>query len=178
MPDAVEHAQLAVVIDPVSAWNNMILGQALYMNEQYAEALEQIAHTLELAPEFPFAVFFAGLINFAMGNHDEGIAYLERAKSAREDFGAALGLLFALAGQREKAQAIRADIANAGDHIPPFAGAVVDLGLGNWDAAMEGLERSVEQRDWHMLLLHADPLVKKSANRPEFQALLHRIGVT
>lgn len=170
---SIEQARAALLIDPVSPWVNTLLAQALYMAGDYNDALLQIEHTLELAPGFPHAVFFAGLIRFASGEHDQGIAHVEIAlESGRQDYIAALGLFCGLTDRREQATAILAQLEARGAGVPPFAPAVVHLGLGNVAQAVAGFERCIEQRSWHILLIYSDPTVSAAACAPEFRRLL------
>lgn len=170
---AIEHARRAHTIDPVSPWVNTLLAQALYMAEDYPAAIEQAAKTLELAPDFAFAHFFAGLARFVSGAHSEGINELElAARSGRKDFAAAVGLCSALAGEPEPARQMLESMQSAEDDVPPFSLALLHLGLGDLGAALAAFEQCVENRDWHVLLLHSDPILSQFKTRPEFEELL------
>ena len=172
---AIHHARKALDIDPVSPWNNTLLIQALYMNDRYDEAIAQGEATLELAPSFPFAHFFLGLARFVNGDREGGLSELEEALSSRSDFVAAYGMCLALAGRPDEASRILAGLESEDDRVPPIAPAILNLALGNVDAAMVGFDKCFSERDWHVLLLSADPAVKPLTQDPKVRALVERL---
>ena len=72
-----------------------------------------------------------------------------------------LGALYALVDRRIEAEKILEDLVAAQDAVPPIAPAIVRMALGEFDAAAQDLRRCIAVRDWHILLLHADPLIAK-----------------
>jgi len=161
LPDrSIEQARAALAIDPISPWVNTLLGQALHMSGSHDEAVRQLKWTLELSPGFSFAHFFLGLTLFAKGELDTALAELETAvRSGRPDFVAAFGFLLGVSGQKEASQKILDDVLAAGDQAPPIAKVLLYLGQGNSDAARNATRECIEKRDWHLLILTAEPAV-------------------
>lgn len=175
---AIEHAKHALRIDPVSPWVNALLAQTLYMNGRYDEAIAQAEHALTLAPGFAFARLFAGLARFCAGAKDQGVADIELAvASGRVDFVAALGVCYARSGRTTQAEALLAQMRKQGDAAPPIVLALLYLALGRVDEAMLELERCIVTRDWHLLLLRADPTIRPCADVPAVQRLLARLNL-
>ena len=173
---SIEQAKRALVIDPVSPWVNTLLAQAYHMAGDKDSALRQIERTLEIAPDFGFARFFSGVIRLRHGAVEEGLAEVERAvASGRPDFVGAMGFFLGLYGQTAAAGEVLAKILAEGDRAPPIARAIVYLGLGRMDEAVAEFEQCVVERDWHVLLLHADPHTEESRKHPKIQRLLGQL---
>ncbi len=65
------------------------------------------------------------------------------------------------------------------DHyVPPYAMAQVENGLGEPDAALDWLERAVNARDVHLLLLPIDPKWDAFRGAARFQAVLKQCGLS
>lgn len=162
--EGIEHATAALDIDPVSPWVNALLAQALHMAGRDEEAIQQADHTLALSPGFPFAHFFRGLALTALGSHEGAIADIEIAvASGRPDFLVAQVFCLALAGREDEARKIFAHIEAAGDAAPPISRAIGYLALGKYDCAAAAFARCMDEKDWHILLLNAEPLIIRMA---------------
>ncbi len=168
--DGVEYARRALEIDPVSPWVNTLLAQAFHMAGRDGEAIEQASRTLELAPGFAFAHFFRGISQTMLDNLEAALSDISTAvASGRPDFPAAFAVCLAMAGNEAAAREILGGIEAAGDAAPAFARGLVHLVLGERNKASEAFDVSLRQRDWHILLLTADPL---SARAAEFASSL------
>ncbi len=53
--EAIEHADIAVTLDPLEATMHQARGQVLYTGRRYAAAIESLKKALELTPELPLA---------------------------------------------------------------------------------------------------------------------------
>ncbi len=173
---SIEQAERALVIDPVSPWVNTLLAQAYHMAGDQDSALRQIERTLEIAPDFGFARFFSGAIRLRCGSVGHGLAEIERAvASGRPDFVGAFGFFLARYGQPAAAEEILANILAEGDGAPTIARAIVYFGLERMDEAAAAFEQCVAERDWHVLLLHADPHMEDAGNHPKIRRLLDQL---
>jgi len=175
---AIEHAEKAMAVDPVSPWVSSLMAQACYMHDRNEEAIEHARRTLELAPGFPFAHFFHGMALMRRGEADAAIEEIERAAaSGRGDFFAVLGNWYALTGRRAEAEQILAAMQAAETPAPPIAFVGLHLGLGNLDEAREAFRRSIDAHDWHILILHADPLMIEAARGTDLPELLEPLNL-
>lgn len=173
---SIAHAEAALHIDPVSPWVNTLVAQAYYMAGRFEEAARQIDRALDFAADFAFAHFFSGLIRIANDEPDVGIASIERAvASGRPDFFGAYGMCLGLIGRTQQAEGILQAIVAQGEAAPPIARAAVYTGLKRYDEAADEFRRCLEDRDWHVLLLHADPLFAHARSHPEIAALLQEL---
>jgi hypothetical protein len=63
-------------------------------------------------------------------------------------------------------------------YVPPSMIALVQLGLGERDAALASLDRAYEARDIHLVFLPVDPRWDACRSDPRFKALIDRCGFT
>ena len=144
----------------------------------YEEAIAQADRTLAQAPDFAFAHLFRALPALISGRRGEAIAHLQRAHelSNRIDFAGALGYAYAVAGQRDEARKLLAQVEQ--DGAPPIVLAFIHHGLGDDERALDLIEAAAAQRDWHVLLLGAEPILAKLSAHPRAVALLERLGIS
>lgn len=180
--EALETAERAGEINPFSPWIHALITQALYMGGQLEEAIEQGRRAVALAPNFGFSQFFLGLSLLQLERYGDAIDQIRQAmaQSGREDFIGMLGYALARGGDRAGALAILARLdasARAGAPVPPIAWAAVHHGLGNETLAIDQFRLAMENRSWHVLLLHAEPAFATLRTRPEAGALLRQLNL-
>ena len=170
---SIEQARAALAVDPISPWVNTLLAQALHMSGSHDDAIRHLQWTLELSPGFSFAHFFLGLAQFTKGDLGAALAELEKAvASGRPDFVAAFGFLLAVSGQEEASRKILDEVLAAADQAPPIAKVLLYLGQGNHDAAREATRECIEKRNWHVLILKAEPAIADLAQDAGLTPLL------
>jgi serine/threonine-protein kinase len=158
--EAIEVAQRALAVDPLSPALNLTLGRALLHAHRPAEALGPLRTSVEIAPGFAFAQTQLG----------HALLQLDRGGDAMEAFrrGAASG------GPNEKGQLAYA-LASTGDppaardvlgellelesrgYLPPFGVACAYTGLGDGDAAFAWLQRGFSERAAQMNTIKVAP---------------------
>jgi Flp pilus assembly protein TadD len=116
-----------------------------------------------------------------MGRYAEAIAMLERGCSLAGDMPnlmGALGQAYALAGDQPRARAILAALHERAqtEYVPNTSIAIVHLGLGEKETALDYLERAVAQRDLPVSNFRSHPLYDCLRSEPRFQALLRQVG--
>lgn len=172
----------ALELDPVSLSLNENLGWALYVARRYPEAVAQFQKTLELDPNFGQALRYLGLTQLQLGRHGEALKTLERAQDVlpvEPDVQADLALAHALAGEKEEAERmLEALMEESGErYISPFLVASFHAGLGNFEEALDWLEKAFEERTANLAFLGVDPWFDPLRAHPRLQALLARIGL-
>jgi tetratricopeptide (TPR) repeat protein len=90
----------------------------------------------------------------------------------------ALGQAYGLAGQREEALGILTELDQLAKtrYVPGTRLALIHIGLGNLDQALDYLERSADQRDLPICVINVHPAFDALRGEPRFQTLLSRIG--
>jgi hypothetical protein len=62
-------------------------------------------------------------------------------------------------------------------YVPPFARALVSLGLGEREATLEALERAVEERDVRLTFLAVEPRWDPLRSHARFRKVYERVGL-
>ena len=137
---------------------------------------------LELDPGFGQALRYLGLTELYLGQYEEALETLERARNAltgEPDVQADLALAHALAGEKEEAvRMLEMLMKESGErYISPFLIASFHTGLGSFEEALDWLEKAYEERVAYMVFIGVDPSFDPLRAHPRFQALLARVGL-
>jgi TolB-like protein/tetratricopeptide (TPR) repeat protein len=176
--------RLAEEVDSLSAIINADLGKLLFLARQPDQTIEQMQKTLELDPDLPLAHVFLALAWNKKGLHEQAIAELEKiakAPGSRAIFKATLGFVYGQSGRKAEALSILDALIgsrSSGHYVSPFHIALVYVGLGKNDDAMEWLEKAKTERDPFLIYIKVDPNFDSLRNEPRFQKLLMSIGLT
>ena len=180
--EALDFAERARRLDPVSPEAQMNLGVILYFARRYDEAVEEITEALELAPDFGPAHVMLGRVYVAKGAPDRAVEELERAQSLmgrRPDVVTPYAYALARAGREREARTMLDGLRQLSKPRPaaPFRVAMVHIALGETDRAFEWLEKALETRDWQMALLKVEPAFDVLRSDQRFAALVGRVGL-
>ncbi len=177
---ALEEAQLAVGLDPLSPFANGALGLVLTVARQYDKACDACRTAVQLAPGlwwlhwfYATALMFSGPAEDAM--REAWQVYEQIRKPLVTGATAAVcGLL----SQHEKARALLRELEAMArsSSVPPAAFALAYLGLGD-DRVFEWLERSIEARDPVVTHLPSMPIYDALRKDQRFPPLLARMGL-
>jgi tetratricopeptide (TPR) repeat protein len=170
----------AASLDPLSLIISADLADALSIAHAPDEAMAQSRKTLELDPNFAVAHFLLGQALEQKAMHAEAIAEFRRAielSGGNTTFESNLANAYAVSGQKGQAlRMVKALESRTNQDSPADASiALVYVGLGDHDRAMDWLERARHARFNPSILLRPgfDP-VRGDAR---FQALVHAIGL-
>lgn len=180
--DAVSRMLLAQSLDPVSTIIARDVAMMYYYNRDFDLALEQCDNAIELNPHFPPTYMTLAFVQEQRGELDESEAALERAVSlARQSPRtlAALGRLFAITGRRRHAIKTLHDLeAIARDrYVAPFELACLHFSLGHVDESCECLAKAIDDRNFELLAIKADPRLESLRTHPRLAPLVARVGV-
>jgi serine/threonine-protein kinase len=149
---------------------------------QPALAIVEIQRLLETEPNYGLGNFSLGTSYLVSGDWPKAIESLRKANEIMGSVPFSLGALgFALAsgGHREEAgrllQELRARLDRG--YYPAFPLAQIELGLGNTDAALDWLERAVDERNTGWYLPAVDPIWKAIRTTPRFRALMAKMNL-
>jgi serine/threonine protein kinase/tetratricopeptide (TPR) repeat protein len=146
------------------------------------EALAEAERAVALDPSFSRSHAVLGWACLALGRTTEGLAALERALELAPGstlFLAQLGQACGMTGDVARARAILAELeALAGtQYVASYHLAHVHAGLGEQDAAIDCLERALEQRSGGIYGIKGSYLFAGLRDHPRFQALLRRMNL-
>jgi serine/threonine-protein kinase len=178
--EALVAAQRARELSPLSVVINVELATTLRRLSRYDDAIEQLDKTLEINPSFWRAHVEFGIISTQKGDLPRAIGSFERAV-ALSPRGAPLhwlGYAYAAAGRRREALRILAELEKVSKerYVSPQSFAIVHLGLGQKDEALEWLEKAYDERAFEVLSF-AGTVFELLHDHPRFQDLLRRMGL-
>jgi|HubBroStandDraft_5_1064220.scaffolds.fasta_scaffold12930_2 TolB-like protein/DNA-binding winged helix-turn-helix (wHTH) protein/Tfp pilus assembly protein PilF len=159
--EALAEIALARQLDPLSASANADEGHFLYAARRFDEARAKLRRAIELAPEYGQPHGTLALVELESGHREDAFKEARRAleldpNSPRimGEAGYVLASTEHAAESRELLTAMQ-DAARRGSFTPVFS-AMIEIGLGQRDLALESLTRMVESGDgleglvqWH-----------------------------
>jgi adenylate cyclase len=179
--EGLAHLARAQELLPDAIETTMEFGFACYFAGRYDEALRHLHAVLDLAPGFPMAQLFVGLVRDAQGDPAGGLADAEaavRTGGPHPVFLATVARAYARCGRLDDARAVLADVdrAAAAMFVSPFILAPALDALGDREAALVALERAADVRDPMLAHLGTHPHLDPLRAEPRFRALALRIG--
>ncbi|HWW76899.1 MAG TPA: hypothetical protein VNZ44_15980, partial [Pyrinomonadaceae bacterium] len=178
---AVAACREAQAQDPLSLFAVVSLGWAYYFARRYADAVEQNRKALELDPAFVFAHWNTGLALAQAGDGEGACASLTRAVEHSNGglvFKAHLGYACGLAGDKEKARGLLGELEEHARerYVPSYYFALVRLGLGEHEGALEHLARAFDERAGFLAYLRVEPMFDPLRADPRFRDFERRLG--
>jgi len=149
---------------------------------QPAMAILEQRRILETEPNYGLGLHFLGRSYLASRDWKAAIEHLRKSN---EIIGSVpftlgdLGYALAVSGQRDEAQRMIQDLLGQREkgYYPAFPIAAIELGLGNTEAALDWLERAVEERHTGFYLPSVDPVWNAIRTTPRFRVLLARMNL-
>ncbi|HEX6572856.1 MAG TPA: protein kinase, partial [Steroidobacteraceae bacterium] len=178
---ATQELRRALDDQPYSPFANAIFAQALYYEGRYDAAIAHLHKTLELDPSLWLTHNILGRAYAWKGMPREGLLELDKATALGGSLivRATAGYTLAISGKRDEARAILDELTTRATqgYVPPSNLALVHLGLGERDAALDRLEEAVEARDLLLTFLGVEPRWAQLAGDPRFTAVLSKVGL-
>lgn len=153
-----------------------------YWGRDYERAVQESKRAMELDPDYFMPHFILGRAYARLGKGSEAIAELKhKAASAEETplMAAALGLAYGTGGQTKQTQKIvQAFAAYAKKrYIPATYFGMLYAGLGDWEQALDWLEKAYEERADGLTWINVEPMFDGLRQQPRFQALVKKMGL-
>jgi serine/threonine protein kinase/tetratricopeptide (TPR) repeat protein len=180
--EALAEIRRAHELDPLSLIIGTAYGRTLHFGGRCEQAIAQFRRTLEMDQHFVQAHFDLALSYMEVGRFTDAIAELQtqlEASGRRPVMLAVLGNAFARSGQIEQAREMAAALRQA---AAAGRATVADLsyvlvGLGEFDEALDCIERGVDARVGTLVYAKVEPMLQPLRSHPRFQRLLHRLGL-
>jgi TolB-like protein len=176
--EAIAEGKRAVELDPLDPAIAVDNTLALAGNGEFKKAREEARRGAELDPTFFFPQMQLGWIDLQQGNVRAAIPELEKAAAmeAPPFVTAYLGYAYGAAGDPPRALGTMKELKKKSVHsyLPPFNLAIVHLGLGELDRAIDLLEQaSADDSQW-MMYLKVDHIFDPLRANPRFIALMKK----
>jgi serine/threonine protein kinase/Flp pilus assembly protein TadD len=169
-------------LDMLSLPINTHLGWGSYFFREFGAAITQLEATLELDPNYILAHFVLGQAYTQRGRLADGTAQLRRAAELSGRLPpvlSSLGYSYAVAGETEQAHAILQELiaTSAKKYVSAYDLALINIGLGQKDAAFELLRDAVEERCGWLIFLKIEPVLDSIRSDPRFKDLIRAVGL-
>jgi eukaryotic-like serine/threonine-protein kinase len=180
--EAIARMKSSQELDPLSLIISVAIGWACYMARRYDEAVEQLLRTVELDPNYPITYWILGLLYRKTGRYELAISAGEKGvnlSGGSPMMRAALAHTYGEAGKASEARQVLSDLTELAEHkyVSPHFCAGIHIGLGEYDRALDCLEKSYEEHCHWLIYLHIDPSMDALRGSPRFQDLAKRVGL-
>jgi TolB-like protein/Flp pilus assembly protein TadD len=177
---AISEAKRAIELDPLSLVINADTSWIYFSARRFDEAEAQVRKTLEIGPQFFLAHYYWGEILQSKGKLADAIAEFQKAFELNNDpYSLAMrGQVYARNGQKDEAQKILARLNEEAkaQYVPPYALALVQIGLGDKNRAIKELEHAYQEHQTNYLFaIKVDPMLDGLRGDPRFEALVQKI---
>ena len=169
-------------LDPLSSTICSGIAWAHYYAGNYDLAIEQCGKVFDLAPDYVEGLACMGLVAVRQGNFAESISWLERAVASSGNSPLGLGFLgyaYALAERFSDARAILEQFKEIARqrYVSTIAPALIYIGLGEAEEAMEWLDKSYRVRDAFLAYANIFPPFEPLRQLPKFRELLGNLAL-
>jgi tetratricopeptide (TPR) repeat protein len=170
--ESLAQIERAMDLAPESALYDVKRGTILMAAGKLDEADAHLRSVLERRPGSPLARRELGLLELVRGRLQEARQYLDASEPA---YALVLGRLGRKSEARAMLEALR-DVASSA-YVSPIDFALVHVGLGETEAALDELDRAFEEKDAALVYLRTQPGLAPLRSEPRFQDLLKRMGL-
>jgi TolB-like protein len=180
LEEAIAEMDRVLGSDPLSLSARWWLACMLWLGRHSDRAVQVARGMVELDPTSFFSYWALGLALAGTGPLDESVSAMRKACELSGDAPVSAGFLGHVcghAGRREEALAILGRLQGMGGDVPPFSVALVYIGLGDWDAALEWMDRAIEARDPIIMPIKSFPFLDPIRDDPRFTALLVKMNL-
>ncbi|MGD2123565.1 MAG: tetratricopeptide repeat protein, partial [Gemmatimonadota bacterium] len=180
--EATDQSERAQASDPLSVFASAHFGWMLIGARQHKRAIEQLERALELDPTFPLAYWLLGAACLHDSRAEESVAAFEKSVELSGNalwFRAHLAWALGQSGRLHEARTVLSDlkVRREEEYVRASLLAIVCVGSGELDEAMDWLERAYEERDMWMPTFQVDPLFDPLKADPRFVALMEKVRV-
>lgn len=158
----------------------MLAGNVHAIRGNYDVAIAELQRALAIEPAHSLANHYLGRAYLIKGDLPPALEYLRKSNEAmgRVPFSLGdLGYALARAGERAEAEDLLADLRARREkgYYPASPAALVELGLGNTEPALDWLELAAEERHMGFYMPSSDPLYASVRSHPRFVALMAKL---
>ena len=178
--EALVESHTALELDPASVSIRRGMGWVYYYAGRYDQALEHLARAIEMNPMAVESHRILAATLARQGRLAEAERVLREALTlpgAGAFTKAELAWVLARAGRRAEAESLLGEIHEMAraQYVAPVPFAIVHLGLGNVQEALDWTERAYEERRGWLAYLKVNPIFEPLQGDPRFEALLRRM---
>jgi serine/threonine-protein kinase len=178
--EALAEGHTALDLNPASVSARRSLAYECYYARRYDQARQHAQRAIEMNPTAEETYRILGLTLAQQGELSEAERVLREAvelPGAGTYDRATLGYVLARAGQHAQATELLRQLESEATrgYVSPVAFAVLHMGLGDWNRALDWAERAYEDRRGWLVYLNVNPMLDPVRGDPRFQALVRRM---
>ena len=177
---ALLEGHMALELDPVSVSGRRSMGWMCCYARRYDQALDHLARVIEMNPMAIESYRILGTTLELQGQSSEAERVLRDAMNlpgADAYTKATLGWVLARAGKRPEAEQLLDELASAAQagYVSPAALAILHIGLGNVEQALDWAERAYDERRGWLVYFKVNPMLDPLRDQPRFAELLRKM---
>jgi tetratricopeptide (TPR) repeat protein len=179
---AIRLTRRALELEPLAAWEHFMAGTIRWLLRRYDDAEAILRESVDLNPHHGLSVMQLGIVLREQGNLEDAIPLLERALAltGRNPLILAnMAIAHAKHGDMTQATACIDELMQRATRervAPVYVGEALGW-LGRLDEAFTYLARSVEDRDFWLVMLGVDPCADALRADPRLAGLMRLVGV-
>jgi tetratricopeptide (TPR) repeat protein len=181
LEEALLYLQRALEIQPNSSVSACYLGRIFYFQRDYTHALRELDHSIRLNPKLLPAYWALGFTYAQLERWDDAVASLSACLDMVKQPAttAELGYIQGLSGHHHAALYARSSLTELhhSTYVSPISLALIEIGLGDTDAAFNHLHSAVNSRAPRIVYLPVDPAFDRIKTDPRFVRILSRLGL-
>jgi len=169
--EALEHAERAVVLDPLAGVMRQTLALVNYYGRRYDRSISDGRAALELAPQLSLARQLVARSLIERGKAADAVRFLSEHTSTMPEELSVLAIAYNRAGDKAKAEAIVKDLTN---RTPPPLAALARwyVAMGDTQRAMTSVEQMAALRPGSMQPIKNDPAFDRLKASSRFRQLM------
>ena len=174
-------ARKATEIDPLSPIAATEVARALYLAREYDAAIEQARKSIEFDAGFAPTYEELAFASLQRSRFEDARAAIEEAVTLSKRgmrFLADSGYVYGICGLRDEALGILRELEGLSGKVfvPEYGRALIHLGLGEKDKALDWLLKAYEERGY-LTWLKVDPIFDPLRSNSRFTSLLGKLGL-
>ena len=182
--EAIHEAQRAQQLDPLSLLMNQTAGLVLCVARHYDRAEEELSKVIDMDANYAAAHGTLGLVYARKGMCEQAIEEFEKVTSLAgghpgivTSLKALTAYSYAVCNRPDKARALVDEICTE-PAASSYLLATIYASLGEYDRALDWLDRACADRDFQLVSLKVDPAFDPLRSTTRFQELLTRTGLS
>jgi len=176
--EALAENKRAQELDPLRVALKSNQAKALLFARRYDEAIQVAQAAIKLDPTFPNAHWCLAEIYAKTGNYNESVSEYQKTIELDGPLPTHLcflGYAYGLAGRHSDALAVLKRLKTTDKYVSPTELAVLYIGLGDKESALQSLERAYAERDPRLDELKVEPYFDSLRSEPRYQELVKKM---
>jgi len=168
-------------LDPLQPMMHALSAHVALLARDHSVGLEFARHATVVGPAFWIGFFQLAWAYERLGEVDLALEALHRAEvssGGNSKMISLRGYILGNTGRRREAEQVLRTLETIAHerYVPPYAFALVHVGLGHYERALDWLQHAYNVRDVHVIWLPTDPKWDPLRNEAPFVRLLERCG--